>query len=146
MAEPARVLTLDTTLHPVVLFDGVCNLCNGSVQFVIKRDPHARFRFAALQSAAGAALVTRATGQPIDDSLESMLLVENDHLYDRSTALLRIVRKLRFPWPLFYGFVIVPRAVRDSVYDLIARRRYRWFGRREVCMVPTPELRARFME
>lgn len=148
MADQAGVLTLDTSTHPVVLFDGVCNLCNGSVQFVIKRDPRARFRFAALQSESGAALVARVTGQAVSpmDQPESMLLIEADHLYSHSTAILRIARKLRFPWPLCYGFVIVPRVIRDSVYDLIARRRYRWFGRRDVCMVPTPDLRARFID
>jgi len=73
-------------------------------------------------------------------------LIEGDRLYARSTAVLRILLKLRFPWPLLYACVIVPRVIRDSVYDLIAHRRYRWFGRREVCMVPTPELRSRFIE
>jgi predicted DCC family thiol-disulfide oxidoreductase YuxK len=147
MAEAAGVLTIDTSLHPVVLFDGVCNLCNGTVQFVIKRDPRAIFRFGALQSGAGSGLVTRAIGRslPAASPIDTILLIERDRLYARSTAVLRIVRKLRFPWPLLFGLVIIPRPIRDSVYDLIARRRYRWFGRQEICMVPTPDLRARFI-
>jgi predicted DCC family thiol-disulfide oxidoreductase YuxK len=147
MAESPGVLTLDTSLHPVVLFDGVCNLCSATVQFVIKRDPRARFRFGALQSPEGAALLTRAMGRTLTaaDPPDSLLLIEDDRLYARSSAVLRIVRKLRFPWPLLYACAIVPRAIRDSVYDLIARRRYRWFGRQGVCMVPTAELRSRFI-
>jgi len=147
MAAEAGVLTVDTS-RPVVLFDGVCNLCNRTVQFIIRRDPHARFRFASLQSAAGAAIVRQATGRalPSADPPESILLVERDRLYERSTAVLHVLRKLRFPWPVAYALVIVPRAMRDSVYDLIARRRYRWFGRQDVCMVPTPDLRARFVD
>ena len=127
-----------------ILFDGVCNLCNGFVRFVIARDPAARFRFAALTSPAAADTLRRAgvTGQIPD----SMVLVENGRAYFRSDAPLRIARGLRFPWPLLYGFTIVPRVIRDRVYDAIAARRYRWFGRRDVCMIPTPELKQRFLD
>jgi predicted DCC family thiol-disulfide oxidoreductase YuxK len=125
----------------VLLFDGVCTLCNGFVRFVIERDPAGRFQFAPLQSAAAARLLG-ATARPLPDSL---VLLEDGRLFTRSTAALRVARGLRFPWPLAYVFVAVPRPVRDWVYDAVARNRYRWFGRREICMVPTPELRSRFL-
>jgi len=125
----------------VLLFDGVCTLCNGFVRFVIERDPAGRFQFAPLQSDAARRLLSAAP-QPLPDSL---VLVENGRLFMRSTAALRVARGLRFPWPLAYVFVAVPRPVRDWVYDAVARNRYRWFGRRDVCMVPTPELRSRFL-
>ena len=114
----------------VVLFDGVCNLCNGLVQFIIRRDPHARFQFAAMTSFAA----------------DTIVLVEDGRRYERSAAVLRIARQLRAPWPLLFAFIVVSRPLRDWAYDAVARRRYRWFGRRETCMVPTPELRARFVE
>ena len=127
-----------------ILFDGVCNLCNGFVRFVVARDPAARFRFAALTSPA-AARVLREAGvtPPLPDS---MILIEEGRVFMRSDAPLRIARGLSCPWPLLYGFIVVPRVIRDRVYDFIAGRRYRWFGRREVCMVPTPELRQRFLD
>jgi predicted DCC family thiol-disulfide oxidoreductase YuxK len=126
-----------------ILFDGVCNLCNGFVQFVIARDPSARFRFAALGSAAAASLLRDAgVSGPLPDS---MALVDDGHVYVRSDAALQVARRLRFPWPLAYGLVIVPRVIRDRVYDFVAAHRYRWFGRRETCMVPTPDLVQRFL-
>jgi predicted DCC family thiol-disulfide oxidoreductase YuxK len=128
----------------LVLFDGVCNLCNGVVQFVIARDPRGRFQFGALQSAA-ARRVIEEHGAP-DPLPDAIVLVEDGRLYTRSTAALRIARRLTFPWPLAAVFLAVPRPFRDRAYALVASRRYRWFGRRETCMVPTPELRARFIE
>jgi len=128
----------------IILFDGVCNLCNGFVTFVIARDPGAHFRFAALSSDAAAGLLREAgITQPIPDTV---VLVEEGRPYFRSDAPLRIARRLSFPWPLAYGFLIVPRFIRDNIYDVIAARRYRWFGRRDVCMVPTPGLRSRFLD
>ncbi len=127
----------------VILFDGVCNLCNGSVQFIIARDPAAQFRFAPLDSPAARRLIGESgVSSPLPDS---MVLVEQGRLYTRSDAALRITRRLRFPWPLLYAVVILPRRLRNALYDLIARNRYRWFGKRDACMVPTPELRARFL-
>jgi predicted DCC family thiol-disulfide oxidoreductase YuxK len=127
----------------VILFDGVCNLCNGFVRFVIARDPGAHFRFAALSSPAAARVLAEAgVTLPIPDTI---VLVDDGVVYYRSDAPLRIARGLRFPWPLAYGFTVVPRFIRDRVYDFIAARRYRWFGRRDLCMVPTPELRRRFL-
>jgi predicted DCC family thiol-disulfide oxidoreductase YuxK len=127
----------------VILFDGVCNLCNGFVQFVIARDPAGRFRFAPLQSDAARRLLGgRDAPQEWPDSI---VLVEDGGVFTRSTAALRVARGLRFPWPLAYAFVGVPRPLRDWVYDIVARNRHRWFGRRDVCMLQTPELRARFI-
>jgi predicted DCC family thiol-disulfide oxidoreductase YuxK len=128
-------------VRAVLLFDGVCTLCNGFVQFVIQRDPAGRFQFATLQSDAARRLL-QAAPQPLPDTL---VLVENGRVFLRSTAALRVARGLKFPWPLAFVLVVVPRPLRDWVYDIVARNRYRWFGRRDVCMVPTPELRARFL-
>lgn len=127
----------------LVLFDGVCNLCNGLVRFIIPRDPNGYFQFAALTSHAAERALS-PVGQA--DRPDSVVLVEGGHIYVRSDAALRIVRRLTFPWPLAYSLIIVPRSLRDRVYDAIARRRYRWFGRREECMVPSPSIRVRFLE
>jgi predicted DCC family thiol-disulfide oxidoreductase YuxK len=127
----------------VILFDGVCNLCNGAVQFVIERDPAARFGFAALQSPVAARLMgSGGSGSRLD----SIVLLEDGRVWTQSTAALRIARRLRFPWPAAYAMIVVPRPLRDWIYNLVARNRYRWFGQREMCMVPTPALRARFLE
>ncbi|MBS1593752.1 MAG: thiol-disulfide oxidoreductase DCC family protein [Bacteroidetes bacterium] len=127
----------------LVLFDGVCNLCNASVQFVIRHDPDGRFRFAALQSDVGQEVQQRygLSGTTFD----SFIYLRAGLLYQRSTAALHLMRDLGGAWALLYGFIIVPRPLRDAVYDLVARYRYRWFGRRESCMVPTAELRGRFL-
>jgi predicted DCC family thiol-disulfide oxidoreductase YuxK len=134
-----------TSDHPTVLFDGVCNLCNGLVQFVIRRDPPPpRLRFAALQSEAGTRLV-QLHGRG-DSARASVVLVEGGRAYAESTAVLRTLRRLGFPWSLCYAAIVVPRPVRDAVYCFVARHRYRWFGKRDACMVPTPELRSRFLD
>lgn len=141
---PARRMSApETQPHAVVLFDGVCNLCNASVNFVIDRDPAGYFRFGALQSEEAAPLLRRAGLAP--DHLGSIVLVEGGQVYTRSTAALRIARRLSGAWPLLAVFLAVPRPIRDAVYDVIARYRYRWFGREEACRIPTPELRARFL-
>jgi predicted DCC family thiol-disulfide oxidoreductase YuxK len=147
MNEPALTTPDLTNLvePPLILFDGICNLCSASVNFVIDRDPNARFRFAALQSDAGArALAAHGmlakTGDP-----ESIVLVENGRVFQRSSAALRVARALSGPWKLLYIFIVVPAFLRDSVYTFIARNRYRWFGKADKCRVPTPELRARFL-
>jgi predicted DCC family thiol-disulfide oxidoreductase YuxK len=128
----------------LVLFDGACNLCNGFVQFVVARDPGGRFQFGALQSAsARRVLELHDTPAPLPDAI---VLVDDGQLFTRSTAALRIARRLTFPWPLAYAFLAVPRPLRDWIYDLIARHRYRWFGTRDHCMVPTPALRSRFID
>ena len=129
---------------PVILFDGVCNLCNGFVQFVITRDPTARFSFASLQSNAASTLLDRSRlAAPLPDSI---VLVDGDRVFTKSTAALRIAKGLGFPWMLAYAGIAVPKPLRDAVYDRLARNRYRWFGKRDVCMIPTPELRRRFLD
>lgn len=125
----------------VILFDGVCNLCNGFVRFVIARDPHSRFQFGPLQSDAAQRLLAGAP--PV--SGESVVLIENGRVFRRSTAALRILRRLTLPWPFAYIAILVPRPLRDAVYDVVARNRYEWFGRRDTCMVPTPEVHQRFL-
>lgn len=132
--------------HPIVLFDGVCNLCNGSVLFILDRDPAAHFRFAALQSDAGRRLLEEL-GRPLGaGDPESIVLVDAGRVYERSAAALRIARRMRGLWKLLWVLVIVPWPVRDFVYRVVANNRYRWFGRTAECRVPTPELRARFID
>ena len=134
--------TPDTIDAPVILFDGVCNLCNHSVQFVIKHDTASRFRFSALQSTFGQQQLDKYNFDK--NKLHSIVLISNGKVYDRSRAALEIARKLNGLWPLLYVFVIVPPFIRNFVYDWIARNRYRWFGKTDECMIPTPELKARF--
>lgn len=129
--------------HPVILFDGVCNLCNASVLFIIARDPHSRFRFASLQSDFGQAQLKKF-GLSVSE-LNSVMLIRDGKLYQKSNAALEIARHLGGLWPLLYVFRIIPRFIRNAVYDWIARNRYRWYGKKDECMVPTPELRARFI-
>jgi predicted DCC family thiol-disulfide oxidoreductase YuxK len=129
----------------IVLFDGVCNLCNGAVQFILDRDGARRFKFASLQSERGRALlaehgVTPPTGDP-----DTIYLVEDGRIFDRSTAALKIARHLSFPWWLLSVLAVAPRVLRDPFYRLVARNRYRWFGRTDECRIPTPELRARML-
>jgi len=126
----------------LLLFDGVCNFCNGAINFVIDHDPKGRFRFASLQSELGARLLAR---HALSEELFSSVLIERGKVYTRSTGALRAARYLRFPLPLLTVLLLVPRFVRDAAYDWFAARRYRYFGKSEVCRVPTPELRARFL-
>jgi predicted DCC family thiol-disulfide oxidoreductase YuxK len=128
---------------PLVLYDGTCGLCSRSVQLILRHDRRGRFRFAALQSGAGRALLRRH-GLPVDE-LDSVVLVEGGRAYTRSRAALRIARGMDAPWPALRALAVVPRAVADFVYDRVARNRYRLFGRTEACMLPPPEVRARFL-
>ena len=128
--------------HAVVLFDGVCNLCNASVNFIIDRDRAEYFQFAPLQSE----WAQQLSGQPMPPTdPESILLWEGGRLYSHSTATLRIARKLDGFWKILGLAIVVPRPIRDGVYGWIARNRYRWFGRSETCRRPTPALRRRFL-
>ena len=132
--------------HPVILFDGVCNLCNGVVQWVIEQDGEAVFRFASLQSHA-AKTALRAAGVAEPDSLpDSIALLDARGVHVRSDAAIGIGRHLGFPYRLISVTRIVPRVLRDVVYDWVARNRYRWFGRRETCMMPTPDRSSRFLD
>lgn len=127
----------------ILLFDGVCNLCNGTVQFVIKRDERKRFRFAALQSASGQALLKKL-GLPAQH-FNTVVLIHGNTYFVKSTAVLRILKELGGLWKLCYALTIIPRPVRDFVYDMVAKTRYRVFGKQDECMVPTPEVKERFI-
>jgi len=131
----------------IILFDGVCNLCNGTVRFIVKRDRSARFRFGSLQGEAARRVCAEA-GIAAPDAREpdSIIVVADGRALERSDAVLAIAARLPFPWPLLGAFRLLPRGLRDLAYRFVARRRYRWFGRRESCMVPTPALRDRFID
>lgn len=129
--------------HPVLLFDGVCNLCNASVQWVLLRDTTGIFQFAALQSETGQALL-RQNGLDAQN-FDTVVLVDGQRVYLRSDVPLEICRRLGGLWSLLFVFKIVPRVLRDAIYAWIARNRYRWWGRREACMLPRPEWKGRFL-
>ena len=129
----------------IVLFDGVCNLCNSSVQFIIKKDHKDQFRFASLQSDAGRKLLAHYN-LPIVATPESIILIKEQSVYQYSDAVLQIARHLGGLWPLAYSFIILPRFIRNGMYKWIARNRYRWFGRQSSCMLPTAALRSKFLD
>ena len=133
-----------TTDHPVLLFDGVCNFCNGSVLFVIRRDERGLFHFASLQSTVGQRLLDRysVSAEPVS----TLVLVEAGRAYVKSTAVLRVALRLGLGWRILGRLgLLVPRFLRDALYSVLVRYRYRWFGKSDQCMVPTPELRERFL-
>lgn len=127
----------------IILFDGVCLMCNATVRFVFKRDPNARFMFAPIQSEAGQQLIQQY-GLP--DNNDTVILIEHDAFYVKSTAALRIARQLKAPWSLMAVFLFVPKVIRDAVYDFIGRHRYRWFGQSEQCVLPSEALAKRFLK
>ena len=127
----------------VILFDGVCNLCNSSIIFVIKRDAKDIFRFAPLQEGAGMELISKFN---IDTrKTDSIIFIENNKVYTKSTAALRVARHLKGLWPLLYFFIIIPPFIRNFFYDFVAKNRYKWYGKKESCMIPTPALKAKFL-
>ena len=128
----------------MLLFDGVCNLCNASVQWVLKRDRKGIFKFAALQSKTGQRLLQQLGFS--QENFDTVVLVDGEKVFTRSDAPLEIARRLGGFWSLFSIFRIIPRFIRDAVYDWIARNRYRWFGRKEECMLPRPEWKSRFLD
>jgi predicted DCC family thiol-disulfide oxidoreductase YuxK len=130
-------------VKPIILFDGVCNLCNGAVLFVIRHDKNARFTFVSLQSTFGQEKLKQFGLS--SDQLNTIVLLSKGRIFTKSSAALEIARHLDGLWPLFSLFKIVPSRVRDFAYDFIARNRYRWFGKREACMIPTPKLKSRFL-
>ncbi len=130
--------------NPLVLFDGLCNLCNASVQWIIARDPKALHRFASLQSEPARRALQRANAPAALP--DSIILIDAQGLHTKSTAALRIARRLGFPWSVAALALVLPKFLRDSLYDFIAARRYSWFGKRDACMIPTPELRKRFID
>jgi predicted DCC family thiol-disulfide oxidoreductase YuxK len=127
----------------IILFDGVCNLCNGLVRFIIKRDKAGRFKFASLQSDIGLQWL-KGFGMT-NDKFESVVLIKDEKYYLKSTGVLKILRELDGIWKAFYIFIIIPRPLRDFVYNLIAKSRYRIFGKQDTCMIPTPDLEKRFL-
>lgn len=140
---------------PVVLFDGVCNLCNAAVQFMIDRDKAGVLRFAPIQSDVAKELLEGSMGPEKakairdgatgDGDPDTIVLVDHGEAWTHSGAALRIARRLTFPWSWLFAGIVVPRPIRDLVYRWIARNRYRWFGKSDTCRIPTPELRARFL-
>jgi predicted DCC family thiol-disulfide oxidoreductase YuxK len=129
--------------QPVAFFDGICNLCDGAVNFLIDHDPRAVLKFAPLQGSTFAALVET---HPELAGIDSFVLWDAPRVYTRSSAGLHIAMALGWPWRALAVLLVIPRPLRDAVYDFVAQRRYRWYGRRESCRMPTPELRARFLD
>ena len=128
----------------ILLFDGVCNLCNGFVQFIIRRDQSGKIKFASLQSSAAKSLLQKFNLPA--EKMTTLVFISNKKYYLRSSAALHILKELGGAWKLFYGLMIIPRPVRDFFYNLISRNRYRIFGRRDECMVPRDDIRQRFIE
>lgn len=129
--------------HPIVLVDGVCHFCQGLTKWIIKRDPEGKYHFASLQSDVAKELLKK--GNLSTDSMDTFVLIENGKYYTRSTAALRLAKGLKFPYPLLYVFIIIPKFIRNAAYNWVARNRYRWFGKDEACMLPTPEIKDRFL-
>jgi predicted DCC family thiol-disulfide oxidoreductase YuxK len=129
---------------PLILFDGVCNLCNFWVRFVGRRDPSGVFRFAAQQSSAGQSIIqNRMRGAA---QLFSIILVEDNAIYTESDAVLQILARLGPPWSWIALLRVIPRQVRDACYRFVVRHRYQWFGRTELCQIPPVDIRSRFIE
>lgn len=128
---------------PLILFDGVCNLCNGSVQFVINHDPEGYFRFASLQSEKGQAIL-KELGMKTDN-FDTFIYIENGKAYTKSTGVLNVIKHFKNFYRFFFFLTILPAPIRDFFYTFVARNRYHFFGKKEQCMIPTPELKARFL-
>jgi len=132
-----------TDSHSIILFDGICNFCNSSVNFIIKRDKENIFRFASLQSETGQKFLTEYNFS--HTKFDTIILIENGKLYTRSSAALRIAKCLSGMWKLFYIFIIIPNPIRNYLYDLLSRNRYKWFGKRDSCRVPTEKEKSKFI-
>ena len=126
----------------IILFDGECNFCDKSVQFIIKRDPEVIFSFTSQQGEAGQQMIKK---HHAPSSIESIILIENDTYYLKSSAALRICRHLQGAWKLLFIFILVPYPIRDFFYNILAKNRYKWFGKKDRCTLPTPEVRKRFL-
>ncbi len=135
--------TMENQEHDILLFDGVCNLCNSSVNFIIDRDPKKHFKFAALQSDFGQTKLKELGFN--QEEFDSLVLLSNGKIYRKSSAALRIAKKLKGLWPFLYIFIIIPPFIRHGVYDIIGKNRYKWFGKQDSCRMPTPELKQRFV-
>ncbi|MGM0580412.1 MAG: thiol-disulfide oxidoreductase DCC family protein [Bacteroidota bacterium] len=128
--------------HPIIFFDGVCNLCNGAINFIIDHDNKGYFKFAPLQSAKAEKNIPKS----IRENTDSIILLDSDKIYSKSTAALKVAKKLDGLWKAFYVLIIFPKFIRDFVYDFIAKNRYKWFGKRESCRMPTEDIKNRFLE
>jgi len=137
------MVDLTTIEHPIIFFDGVCNLCTGSVQFIIKHDPTHHFRFASLQSEIGQKVLQQYNLPAAE--FGSFILWKNGKVYTKSSAALRVTKKLNQLWPGLYAFMIVPPFIRNAVYNFVSDNRYKWFGKKEECWGPTVELRDLFL-
>jgi predicted DCC family thiol-disulfide oxidoreductase YuxK len=126
----------------IILFDGACSFCHASVRLIIERDPHAYFRFASLQSEAGQALLE---DDRVPSQIDSLILIDGNTYYTKSSAALKICKHLRGWWKCLYVFVLIPRPLRDLLYDWIAKNRYQWFGTTDQCLIPTEDVRRRFL-
>lgn len=131
-------------VKPILLFDGVCTMCNHLVTFVIRRDPQGKFRFASLQSVTGQRLLQQVKLPTAN--FNTFVLIEGNRYYTKSTAALHLFKKLGYLWGLLYLLMIVPRPLRDMVYHWVARNRYKWFGIKDQCMMPTPDIKERFLD
>jgi len=128
--------------NPIIFFDGVCNLCNGAINFIIDRDRKSYFKFAPLQSSIAEKYISKSIIQNTD----SIILLEGGKIYSKSSAALKISRKLDGPWKVLYILTIIPKFIRDYFYDIIAKNRYKWFGKRDSCRMPSEEIKNRFLE
>jgi predicted DCC family thiol-disulfide oxidoreductase YuxK len=129
---------------PIVLFDGICNYCNYWVNFAVRRDSKQKLLFTPLQGETAKRLLPQYNISPT--ALSSVILIDKEKAYTQSTAALRMCRYLDGGWKLLYGLIIIPKPIRDFFYNIIARNRYKWYGKRDECMMPSPELRDRFLE
>jgi len=127
----------------IVFFDGICNLCNASIDFIIKRDHHNKFLVGALQDSVSKEILSKH--QVKADYLDSLVLFDNGKIFYKSTAALKIARNLSGAWPIFYPLIFLPKSLRDPAYDFIGKNRYRWFGKKSTCRIPTPEEKAKFL-
>jgi predicted DCC family thiol-disulfide oxidoreductase YuxK len=130
-------------MERIILFDGVCNFCSGAIQFIIKRDPKAHFKFASLQGEVGRGLLKQFN---LNDSMTTLVLIEGNQYFTRSTAALRICKKLTGGYPILSFLHVIPRPLRDFVYNYVAKNRYRWFGQKSSCFLPTPAIKKRFLD
>jgi len=144
MKQNNTLVTEAISQGAIVLFDGVCNLCTGAVQFIIQRDPSAYFSYCSMQSELGKQLLRKHGIDP--EAMNTFVLLHHDHCFTKSDAALRIASKLQGAWSLLDLFLVVPKPLRDWCYDVIARNRYKWFGQSQSCMLPTRDLMRRFLD
>lgn len=143
--SPDKEINCDIPNYPhIILYDGVCNLCNGTVRFIIQRDKEALFRFAAIQSETGQSLIKQYTNDD-DEKMVSIYYIRNKECYRKSTAILYILKDLGKGWNLLFPLIYIPATLRDSLYLLVSRNRYKLFGRKQTCIIPAPDIKNRFI-